>query len=108
MTYVPTAVGYRDWLFTVHDIGTISCRNVADGKILWSQKPGGKFYGSPVIADGKLFVMTNDGTVLVLAASDKYELLASNPLGEKTQATPAISGGKLFLRTFTQLFCVGK
>jgi outer membrane protein assembly factor BamB len=107
VTYVPTAVAYREWLFTVHDNGTISCRNVADGKVLWSQKPGGKFYGSPVVADGKLYVINNDGTVIVLAASDKYELLASNPLGEKTQATPAISGGKLFLRTFTQLFCVG-
>jgi outer membrane protein assembly factor BamB len=107
VAYVPTAVAYRDCLFTVHDNGTISCRNIADGKILWSQKPGGKFYGSPVIADGKLYVMTTDGTVIVLAASDKYELLASNPLGEKTHATPAVSGGKLFLRTFTQLFCVG-
>jgi outer membrane protein assembly factor BamB len=108
VTYVPTAVAFRDWLFTVHDNGTISCRNIADGKILWSQKPGGKFYGSPVIADGKLYVMTTDGSVVVLAASDKYELLASNPLGEKTHATPAVSGGKLFLRTFTHLFCVGK
>jgi outer membrane protein assembly factor BamB len=107
VTYVPTAVAYRDWLFTVHDNGTISCRNIDDGKVLWSQKPGGKFYGSPIIADGKLFVMTTDGTVIVLAASDQYELLASNPLGEKTHATPAVSGPKLFFRTFTQLFCVG-
>lgn len=107
-TYVPTAVAYRDWLFTVHDGGQISCRSAADGKILWSEKPGGKFYGSPVIADEKLYVISTDGTVVVLAATDKYELLATNPLGEKSHATPAISGGKLFLRTFTQLFCVGK
>ncbi len=106
VTYVPTAVAYRDWLFTVHDGGQISCRNVADGKVLWSEKPGGKFYGSPVIADGKLYVISTDGTVVILAASDKYELLATNPLGEKSHSTPAVSGGKIFLRTFTQLFCV--
>lgn len=108
VTYVPTAVAYQDWLFTVHDGGQISCRNVADGKILWSEKPGGKFYGSPVVADGKLYVISTDGTVVVLAASDKYELLATIPLGEKSHSTPAISGSKLFLRTFTQLFCVGR
>jgi outer membrane protein assembly factor BamB len=106
VTYVPTPVAYRNWLFTVHDGGQIACRNAADGKILWAEKPGGKFYGSPVIADGKIYVITTEGTVVVLAASDKYELLATNPLSEKSHSTPAISGGKLFLRTFTHLFCV--
>ncbi len=107
VTYVPSAVAFRDWFFTVHDGGQISCRNASDGKIIWSEKPGGKFYGSPVFADGKLYVITTDGDVVVLRASDRYELLAINPLGEKSQATPAIAGGKIFLRTLTTLYCVG-
>jgi len=57
--------------------------------------------------DGKLYGMTVDGDVVVLRAGLQYEPLAVNPLGEKSHATPAVAGGRMYLRTFSHLICVG-
>ena len=104
--YVPTPLAKDKWLFAVHDSGLISCLDTATGKTLWSEKPGGRFYSSPVCARDKLFCVNRDGQVLVLNASDSYELLAINDLGESSYATPAIANGRLFVRTLSHLTCI--
>ena len=105
--YVPTSVAREDLLFTFHDGGYVSCRNSATGKQLWEEKPAGRFFSSPVLADGVLYCITMDGDVVVVRAADTYELLAVNPLGETSHATPAIAGGRMYLRTYSHLFSVG-
>jgi outer membrane protein assembly factor BamB len=107
VSYVPTPVVHEGLLFLFHDQGTVSCLRMNTGEILWSGKPAGRYYGSPVCVDGKLYCMTVDGDVVVLAAGPKYELLAVNPLGEKSHATPAVAGGRMYLRTFSHLICIG-
>ena len=67
-------------------------------------------YASPVLADGKIYVTTNSGTVYVVAAKPEFELLATNDMTFDTSgfgATPAVSHGDLFLRSHTHLYCVG-
>ena len=105
--YVPTSVARDGLLFTFHDGGYVSCRNSATGKQLWEEKPAGRFFSSPVLADGVLYCITMDGDVVVVKAADIYELLAVNPLGETSHATPAIAGGRMYLRTYSHLFSVG-
>jgi outer membrane protein assembly factor BamB len=105
--YVPTSVVHEEFFFGFHDGGVVSCFRIATGEVVWSQKPAGRFFGSPVCVDGKLYCITVDGDVVVLRAGPKYELLAVNPLGEKSHATPAIANGRMFLRTFSHLICVG-
>jgi len=105
--YVPTSVAYDEFFFGFHDGGMVSCFRIATGEVLWSQKPARKYFGSPVCVDGKLYCITTDGDVVVLRAGPKYELLAVNPLGEKSHATPAVANGRMFLRTFSHLICVG-
>ena len=75
--------------------------------MLWSEKPGGRFYGSPVWVNGLLYCINRQGNLLVLKAAPAYELLAVNPLGEKSQATPAVAGGKMYLRTYSHLISIG-
>jgi outer membrane protein assembly factor BamB len=105
--YVPTSVVHGEFFFGFHDGGTVSCFRIATGEVLWSQKPAGRFFGSPVCVDGKLYGITVEGDVVVVKAGPTYELLAVNPLGEKSHATPAVANGRMFLRTFSHLFCVG-
>ena len=105
--YVPTSVVHDEFFFGFHDGGVVSCFRIATGEVLWSQKPAGRYFGSPVCVDGKLYCITTDGDVVVLRAGPKYELLGVNPLGEKSHATPAVVNGRMFLRTFSHLICVG-
>jgi outer membrane protein assembly factor BamB len=106
-TYVPTALAIEDLLFTVHDQGHISCLRAATSEQLWREKPAGRFYASPVYAGGNLYCITIAGEVVVIKAAPSYELLAINPLGEKSHATPAIAGGRMYLRTYSSLISIG-
>ena len=79
------------------------------GKLIWKKRFGDKFTASPVAADGKLFFTNEAGSTLVLDATQaSYEEIARNDLGEDVHASPAISQGKLFVRTAKNLVCVGK
>jgi len=105
--YVPTSLAKEDLLFTFHDQGYISCLRSVTGEQLWREKPAGKFYGSPVWVNGSLYCITTDGEVVVIKAVPTYKLLAVNPLNEKSHATPAIAGGRMYLRTFSHLISIG-
>jgi outer membrane protein assembly factor BamB len=105
--YVPTSLAKDGLLFTFHDRGQVSCLRSATGAQIWREKPAGRFFGSPVWVGGKLYCITMDGEVVVIRAGDEYELLAVNPLGEKSHATPAVAGGRMYLRTYSHLFCIG-
>jgi len=105
--YVPTSVVYDGLLFTFHDGGTVSCLRSGTGEVLWSEKPAGRFYGSPVCVNGVLYCITIDGDVVVLEASARYKRLAVNPLGQKSHATPAVAAGRMYLRTLSHLISIG-
>ena len=105
--YVPTSIAKGGLLFTFLDRGNVSCWNSTTGRQLWEEKPAGRFFSSPVWVDGKLYCITMDGDVVVLKAAETYELLAINPLGETSHAAPAVAGGRMFLRTYSQLFSIG-
>jgi outer membrane protein assembly factor BamB len=105
--YVPTPLASGGLLFTFHDQGYVSCLRSTTGEQLWREKPGGKFFGSPVWVNGNLYCITAKGQVVVIKAAPRYELLAVNPLGEKSHATPAVADGRMYLRTYSHLICIG-
>ena len=88
-------------------IRTIASINLKTGKSIWQKRVGGNYVSSPICIDGKLYGVDLDGNVAVVAASDKYELLARNSLGQPTKATPAVSGGTLYIRTESQVYSIG-
>lgn len=87
---------------------TIECMSPQTGEIKWQTRtPGGDTWASIIYVAGHLYVTTQRGTTHVIRPnSDRLELTASNELGETTNATPAISDGELFVRTFGHLYCI--
>jgi len=75
---------------------------------VWSQRLGRHHRPSPVYADGHLYFLADDGEMFVIKASPKFELVAKNRLEEDCFASPAISRGQLFIRTVSNLYCIGK
>jgi outer membrane protein assembly factor BamB len=106
-TYVPTPIVVNKLLFTFTDNGTIACTQLADGRLLWKEKPSGPLYGSPICVNGNLYCITKEGKVLVILADSTYKLLGINELGEGSFSTPVMCKSGLVLRTFTQLMMVG-
>jgi outer membrane protein assembly factor BamB len=105
--YVPTPLAKDGLLFTFHDRGDVSCVKLETGEALWSERPGGRFYGSPVWVNGLLYCINRAGEVLVIKAAPTYELVGIYPLGEPSQATPAVAGGRMYLRTYSHLISIG-
>jgi outer membrane protein assembly factor BamB len=109
-TYMPTPLLYGDHLYTCSNNGVLTCYEAKTGERIYQQRigdKGGAFTASPVAADGRLYLASEDGEVYVLKAGPKYELIATNPMGEVLMATPAISEGMIFIRSLTHVYAVG-
>lgn len=106
-SYVPTLVAQDGLLFMFNDRGVASCLDVQTGEVHWRERLSRGFSGSPVIGDGKVYIIDDDGNALVLAVDKEYRLLGTNPLGEPSRSTPAIAGSRLYLRTLSHLVSVG-
>lgn len=109
---VSSPVVHDGHLFWMHDNqGIAYCAEAATGKIVYEERVegAGPVYASPVLADGKLYYVTRYGRMIVLAATPKYERLAVNELGDAStfNASPAIAGSRLYLRSDRFLYCVG-
>jgi outer membrane protein assembly factor BamB len=68
----------------------------------------GLHHASPTTANGLVYFLNDDGVMHVVKAGPEYELVARNELGEKTYASPAFSNGKMYLRSFKNLYCIGQ
>jgi outer membrane protein assembly factor BamB len=106
--YVPSPIAAGDWFFTSSFADkAVYCYEAATGKVLWKESLG-LHHASPVSANGLLYLVNDAGVTHVIKAGPAYELVGRNELGEKTYASPAISGGQIFLRTFKHLYCIGQ
>ena len=104
---VPCPLVNGNLLFLCTNDGIVSCHRVLTGERLWSERLGADFYASPVCVHDRLYCTSKDGVVFVLATSETFKLLARNSLGELTYATPAIAGGRMYLRTYSHLMSLG-
>jgi outer membrane protein assembly factor BamB len=107
---LPSVVVYRDVVYMLNDKGVLTTLDAATGQMLRQDRVRGlsdNYYASPVAGDGKIFLASHNGVVAVLRAGGQQELLAANPLDEEIFATPAIAGGRLYVRTVSALYCFG-
>lgn len=107
MPKVPSMIHVKPHLFAITDGGIASCYKEDTGEIVWQERVGGNFGASPVAAAGHIYFVGDNGETTVIAAAPEFKVLARNPLGEKVQASPAISQGQFFIRTEGSLFCLG-
>jgi outer membrane protein assembly factor BamB len=106
-SYVPSILQYGGLLYMTNEVGVVTCAEAASGQRVWQRRLGGIFFASPVAGDGKVYMLSETGEAFVLRAGRQPEVLATNDLGERFLASPAISGRRIFLRSDGTLFAVG-
>jgi outer membrane protein assembly factor BamB len=95
-------------IYVINDTGIASCIEAKSGEIVWQKRIGGEYTASPVYADGKVWLFSEDGKTTVLKPGRTYEVLAENQLDEGFLASPAIVGKAFYLRTRTHLYRIEK
>lgn len=95
-------------LMMVSDSGVASFLAARSGQVFWSKRLGGQFWASPVFADGRVYFANKEGSVFVLDATPEFNLLAENQFPEGFNASPAIAGDTLILRSFRYLYRIGE
>jgi len=108
LPYVPTPIAHQGLLVLWGDSGVVSCLDAATGEDHWRERVEGTFYGSPVRVGERLYCVSRQGKMVVLAAAKEFKQLAEFDLGEPSFATPAVANGVMFLRTHSHLMAVGK
>jgi outer membrane protein assembly factor BamB len=107
---VPMPVTDGTYFYVISDIGVMWCLDAKTGAPIYERQRlrSATYTGSPVLADGKIYVSDEDGVTTVVQAGPKFAILAENDLGEYTLSSPAISEGQIFLRTDKALYAVGQ
>lgn len=108
LPYVPTMLAQGKYVYSVTDKGIAACHVARTGEEVWSERLGSDVTASPILVDGKIYIVGEDGKVYVLAAAPKFQLLAQNAIGERVSATPAVANDRLYIRGQQHLFCIGK
>jgi outer membrane protein assembly factor BamB len=110
LPFIPAPLVYNDVFYMVRDGGIITSLNPATGKLLKegrSSEALGEYYASPIAADGKLFLFSTEGKITVVKAGADWQVLKVNDLGDEIHATPALSGGRVYVRTRGSIYCFG-
>jgi outer membrane protein assembly factor BamB len=103
----PCPVVVNGLLFVASDGGIVRCLDARTGTEKWKERLPGDYKASPLAADGRVYFLNLAGRCTVLAAGEKFEKLAENQLADETIASPAVAGGKIYLRGKKALYCVG-
>ena len=109
--YVPSPILYGDYVYLMTDKGLLTCLDARTGEVKYE---GGRvpvpatFTASPVAFDGKLLLLSEDGDGFLVKAGPVHELLGTSSLKEPVYASPALAGGRLYVRGETHLYCIGR
>jgi outer membrane protein assembly factor BamB len=105
--YVPTGIALDNRIWLWSDSGIVTCLNASTGDIRFQERVGGNYFGSPVWVDGRLFCVSTSGELVVVEASDKFNVLHRFALDELCHSTPAVALGRMFIHTEKHLFSLG-
>ena len=110
-TYTPdvsSPVATDEFLFIATGYGDVACYNSQTGDTLWTHYFMDQFYASPIVADEKVWLLNRSGTMNIVKADMKFELVASSSLGEPADCTPAFSDKCIYIRGKNNLFCISE
>ncbi len=106
--YISSLVFYDGLIYMMGDVGVLTVTDAKTGERVHQERLGGVYSASPVAGDGKVYILSEDGETIVLAAGRTPRVLARNRLNARQLASPAISGGRLFIRSDDALFAIGQ
>ena len=107
---VPSQICDGQYFYMVDDKGMVTCLDARKGTLIWGPErtSEGIVSASPILANGKIYILNEEAVTSIVAAGPEFKLLAVNELdGTYTLASPAVSGSHLFIRTSTHLYCIG-
>ncbi len=105
---VPSPIATKDLMLLVTSYGVVAMYDAKTGENYWEKEFMAGFYSSPMLVNGKVFVIDRQGVTHIFAMAKEYKELGTNPLGEKSDCTPAFVDGNIYIRGQDHLFCVGK
>ncbi|MHC4518372.1 MAG: outer membrane protein assembly factor BamB family protein, partial [Planctomycetota bacterium] len=105
-SYVPSPIAAGPYFLLTSDNGVATCLNAKTGQSFWRERLGPHFSASLVSANGLVYFLSDKGIMTIVKPGPSFDVVASNELGEKTFASPAISNGHLFLRAEKHLYCI--
>jgi outer membrane protein assembly factor BamB len=94
-------------LFMLEDKGVLSWINATTGEAITNDRVTGNYWASPLLAQDRIYCFSQEGRVTVLQANESLKVLAINQLDEGMNASPAVCGNRLILRTFKHVYCIG-
>lgn len=94
-------------LYTITRDNILHCIDAATGDVVWVERLRGAYSASPVLAEGRIYIMSEEGVTIVLKPGAKYDEIARNTLEEGCLASMAVSQGQFFIRSADNLFCIG-
>ena len=106
--YVSSIVHYDGLIYMTGDVGVLTVVDAKTGERVYQERVGGVYSASPVAGDGKVYLASEDGETIVISAGRTPKVLARNRLNARQLASPAVSGGRLFIRSDDVLYAIGK
>lgn len=104
----PSVVVAGDELYGVADSGIATCWDAKTGTVHWQERLEGNYSASPIVAEGKIFFLSEEGVGTVVKAAQTFEKIATNKLEERALASYAVADGALFIRTAGHLYRIGR
>src|SRR4029434_8619416 len=105
--YISSLVYYDGLIYMTGDVGVLTVTDAKTGERVYQERVGGVYTASPVAADGKVYLLSEDGETIVVAAGRTPRVLSRNRLNARQLASPAISGGRLFIRSDDVVYAIG-
>ena len=98
----------KNRIYMTDDSGVISCLKASDGGVVWQKRLRGDFWSSPIAADNHIYFSNKAGQTYVITTGDAFEQVAVNELDAGINASPAVAGDSLLIRTFTHLYRISR
>ncbi len=106
--YISSLLYYNGLIYMVGDVGVLTVTDAQSGARVFQERIGGVYTASPVAGDGKVYLVSEDGETIVLAAGPSPRVIARNTLNARQLASPAIAGGRLFIRSDADIYAIGR
>ena len=106
--YISSILQYDGLIYMIGDVGVATVVDAKTGERVWQERIGGVYSASPIAGDGKVYFFSENGETIVLSAGRAPDILARNKLNARVLGSPAISGGRMFIRSDNTLFAIGK
>ncbi|MFL2865706.1 MAG: PQQ-binding-like beta-propeller repeat protein [Pirellulaceae bacterium] len=104
--HTPSIIVDAGNIFMVSDRGIGSCLDAKTGDVIWQERIGGNFSASPVLANGLIYLQSEQGDATIIEASRVFKVVSKNTFGERSLASYGVADGTLLIRTSEALYCV--